>query len=109
MSIHVFRVIVRGRFAALDPENRAALLEAVDEHEALRAKFTKEGTLTYDRRIDFFSFRYEIRIQGDDVSGDGSAEAYEAGMEQARRDLDRLGLAHRDLRATGSDLTRVWD
>lgn len=109
MSTQVFRVIVRGRFAEVSDGDRSALLEDAAEHEALRARFSRKGTFTYDRRIDFFSFRYEIRVQSVDVSGDGTAEAFDLAIAQAGQYLDHRGLAHRDLRATGGDLGRMWD
>ena len=110
MSLHVFRVIVRGRFGALDGHQRAALLTAADDHDmvAAGALFTAAGTLSYDRRIDFFSYRIEVRVD-EDSPGAARAAAFEQAVALATADLERRGLPWRDLRTEGTDMASVWD
>lgn len=108
MSTHVYRVIVRGRFDGLGQPERDELLAEADAHEALKASFTREGTLTYDNRLDFFSFRYEVRVTSDDGS-DTTADAFAAAVRQAGSYLDRRGFGYKGLKPTGTDLTRIWD
>jgi hypothetical protein len=62
---HIFRVTVRGRFYDLSPHAPASLAHALDEHDVSRAAYTREGTRTFDRRLDFFSLRYELRCRGE--------------------------------------------
>lgn len=108
MATHIYRVTVRGRFADLDEAARSALLEEADDHEALRAAFTVDGTLTYDRRLDFFSFRYEVRVRSDEGE-DPTERAFAEAVARAHRHLTQRGLGYRHLNPTGSDLTRIWD
>ena len=108
MSLHVFRVIVRGRFDGLDDDQRAALRAAAGEHDMMSGQlFTIGGTLTYDRRLDFFSYRVEARV---DTDGPATAEAtaLEHAVEVATGDLVRRGLPWRDLRASGTNMADVW-
>lgn len=107
MATHIYRVTVRGRFADLDDDARATLLADAEAHEALRAAFTREGTLTYDHRLDFFSFRYEIRATSDD-GADPTERAFAAAVARADEHLTAQGLGYRHLKPTGSDLTRIW-
>lgn len=108
MSTHVYRVIVRGRFDALEPHQREVLSDEAVEHEPLRAAFSREGTLTYDERLDFFSFRYEVRVRSEDGS-DPTEAAFAEAVSRADSYLSARGLRYRHLKPTGSDLTRVWD
>lgn len=108
MTTHIYRVIVRGRFDDLGPTSRAELLAAADDHDALRAAFTRAGTLVYDRRLDFFSLRYEVRVSSDE-NADPTAAAFADAVEKASRYLAERGLGFRHLVPTGSDLTRIWE
>jgi Family of unknown function (DUF6204) len=106
--VKIFRVIVRGRFDGLDDAQRAALVGAVDEHDLLRnAQFTQTGAFTYDRQVDFFSYRLEVRVDADEPAT-ARADAFERAQLLAAADLERRGLAWRDLRATGQDMADVW-
>jgi hypothetical protein len=106
--VKIFRVIVRGRFDGLDDDRRAALVAAVDDHDLLgNAQFTNAGAFTYDRRVDFFSYRFEVRVDADDPRT-ATADAFERACALASADLERRGLAGRDLRATGQDMADVW-
>ena len=48
MTTRTFRITVRGVFAGLSPEQRAALLAEAAEHDIFGAAFTAEGHLSYD-------------------------------------------------------------
>ena len=104
MQIH--RVIVRGRFGPLDDEQRTALRDALDRDELTSHRFTPTGTLAYDRRLDFFSVRVEVRIDdGDDAAATAFAEA----EARAVAELTRRGLPWREgFRTTGSNMADVW-
>ena len=104
MQIH--RVIVRGRFGPLDDEQRTALRDALDRDELTSHRFTPTGTLAYDRRLDFFSVRVEVRV--DDGEG-APAAAFREAESRAVAELTRLGLPWRDeLRTTGTNMADVW-
>lgn len=104
MGLHIYRVLVRGRFGDLDPATRDRLLADADDHGVLDAEFTSAGTLTYDRRLVGFTFRYEMRESGDDPVDAVTARA----MEQAGSHLDSAGIAHRGLSVALSDMADVW-
>lgn len=110
--MQIFRVIVRGRFGELEPDARAALLDALDEHDIVTSGlgFTADGTLAYDDRIDFFSYRVEVRISDKEAGDSGSARdlAFERAVEVAAADLKRRGLPWRSLNPTGSNMSDVW-
>jgi len=112
MAVRVFRCIVRGRFGPLEAATRARLLADADAHELVEAAaFTGEGTLVYDRRIDFFTYRFEVRLDSDDVAGDDDALRATAEAEavaRAEAALADAGLPHRGLRATSTDMAAAW-
>jgi ssDNA-binding replication factor A large subunit len=106
--MHIFRVIVRGRFADLDPIVTAVLLGELERTDELDTyTFTKDGTLTFDRRLDFWSVRVEVRVP-DDATDDAKAVAFERATAIATEHLGRRGAAGRDLRITGSAMADVW-
>ncbi|MBN2622272.1 MAG: hypothetical protein JXA83_02830 [Acidimicrobiales bacterium] len=105
MTLHIYRVLVRGRFDRLDGDARACLLAEADEHTVAAAAFTETGTLTYDRALTSFGFRIQVRARGDD----SEARAAEQGTDAARAALDRRGVGYRDLRSTTSDMAAVWE
>jgi hypothetical protein len=96
MAQRTYRVIVRGRFDGLDEPTRTRLLNEAAEHDVLTARFTDDGTLTYDRRIDAFQHRAVVRVD----EGPGEEDvALTAGELAAVEHLDAAGLGYRDLRA----------
>jgi hypothetical protein len=103
--VQIFRVIVRGRFGSLDEAQRDALRAELDGHELASHRFTPTGTLAYDRRLDFFSVRVEVRVEDGD---DAPAEAFRRAEELAVAELARRQLPWRDLRPTGSNMADVW-
>lgn len=105
VSVRIFRVTVRGRFADLDAETRARLLADQPNHDVVSSgAFTEGGTLTYERAVDFFTFRVQLRGRGDDAE-DQVAEEARARAEHA---VAQLGAAHRDLKVLTSDMASVW-
>ena len=105
MTLRIYRATVRGRFADLSDEARAGLLAEVDDHDVVSSgAFTETGTLTYDRRLDFFTFRFQLRENGDDAD--------EAVLQQARDRADAYlgerGLTARDVKVQATDMASVW-
>jgi hypothetical protein len=96
---HTYRVLVRGRFTDLDQAGRAGLLAAADEHDPLNSGFSEEGVLTYDRALDFFSFRVQLRA---DVEATDRAVC-DRGRALAAQAVEAFGVDFRDLRATATD------
>jgi len=98
---HTYRVTVRGRFTDLDDAGRARLLAAADQHDMLTAGgFTPDGALTYDRSVDFFSFRVELRAE---VAANDRAVCDRA-LALAATAVEELGVDFRDLRASATDM-----
>jgi hypothetical protein len=101
----IFRVFVRGRFADLADDVRARLLAEVEQHHAIdAARFTPEGTMTYERNLAAFTFRYELRSNDDDAEGDVLARA----TADATARLDAAGITYKGLRASATDMASVW-
>ncbi|MDQ0982731.1 DUF6204 family protein [Streptomyces sp. V2I9] len=104
MSTRTFRVIVRGVFDGLDPEQRAELLARAGEHDVLRAAFTAEGNLTYDLAARAaFTFRFlDTGEAEEDI-----LEATERAESAAKAWLTERGYGHKNLRSTADDLSRA--
>jgi hypothetical protein len=89
-----FRVTVRGQFDRLTDEQRAALLADADAHDTVTAgRFTEDGTVTYQRDLVGFTFRYLISAAGPageaDAATDGELRALEW-LERAQWPYKRL-------------------
>ncbi|OON81750.1 DUF6204 family protein [Streptomyces tsukubensis] len=97
---HSYRVIVRGTFAGLGNEARAALLAEVDAHGLAGMRFTPEGSLTYDRTLKHFSYRYEIHSE----AADGEEMAGAIAEDLAERALASQGWGFDRLRSTVTDM-----
>ena len=109
MALQIYRVTVRGFFTDLDPDVRARLLAEVDQHDALDAAFTEAGTITYDRSLTAFSFRYQLRVTLDDADRVGAdAAARQGGLDRATAALDVVGASAKHLRVTASNMADVW-
>ena len=106
MTARVHRVVVRGQFAGLTDEQRAALLAEVDDHDIFRSSFTEWGTFTYDARLVAFNLRYEVRTDTDD---DPPVDPADEGLRRARATLADWGLGATHLRATAADMAAMWD
>ena len=100
----VFRVTVRGRFLDLTAKARSYLVGGVDEHDIMKSGYTGEGTFTYDKRIDFFNFRYEVRVGGDDPE----TAAHVHGLVETEGFLNTMGFGFRDLKVTLVDMSAMW-
>lgn len=99
MAEHTYRVLVRGRFADLTPDQRAALQEHLKGFDFLRSGgFSEEGALTFDEKLDFFSYR--VILSAEDKPDD-------AGLRRATAALDALGVDFRGLRATVTDMDEM--
>ena len=105
MAIAVHRVVVRGQFADLTDDQRAALLAELDEHDIFRSSFTERGTFTYDDRLVSFNLRYEVRQEAD---GDPPEDPAELGLARARATLAEWGIGAKHLRATAADMAAMW-
>lgn len=99
MAEHTYRVLVRGRFADLTSDQRVALKERLEGFDFLRdAGFSEDGALTYDEKLDFFSYRVILTAE---------EKADEAGLRRASAALDALGVDFRGLRAKVTDMDEM--
>ena len=110
MTLHIFRSYAAGFFGKLPDDVRARLLAEVDAHDHLRAAYTPDGTLSYDKSLTYFRFRYEVRERAD-----SSGEAREAMLETVRTkaldQLGRIGVAVPDptkLQVGGTDMASIF-
>lgn len=97
---------VRGRFHELTDGSRRQLAAAVDEHEIFRSAYTREGTLVYDARLDFFNLRYEIRVDAGEP--EPSALAGVLALHEAEAFLRTMRYGYRDLKVQTVDLSALW-
>ncbi|MCT2543548.1 MULTISPECIES: DUF6204 family protein [Streptomyces] len=97
---HTYRVIVRGTWDGLTDEARARLLSEVDDHGLSAMQFTEEGSLTYDRALKHFSFRYVVVCDAED----GEEMAAAIAEDRAESHLDGRGCGHGALRSTVTDM-----
>jgi hypothetical protein len=101
----ILRTTVKGRFAELDEAARARLTAELADHDVLVAGgYHEAGQLTYDRALDFFRYRVQLREDGDDPE----ADAVERARAMALAELARLGVGHRDLQVTTTDMASMW-
>ncbi|WP_405900831.1 DUF6204 family protein [Streptomyces sp. NBC_00727] len=97
---HTYRVIVRGTFQDLTEAARERLLAEVEEHGLAAMQFTEEGSLTYDRILKHFSFRYVVVSD----AGDGEEMASAIAEDRAQTTLREAGYGHGELRSTATDM-----
>ncbi|MYZ38881.1 MULTISPECIES: DUF6204 family protein [unclassified Streptomyces] len=97
---HTYRVIVRGTFEGLTDGTRARLLGEVDRHGLTEMRFTPEGSLTYDRALRHFSYRYVVVSD----AADGEEMAGALAEDRAETALKTLGYGHGELRSTVTDM-----
>ncbi len=103
----IYRVVVRGQFADLADDVRAALVAEAAAHDIYRSAFTGDGTFTYDERLVAFNLRYEVR-EPDDTAPDDTDRVAAETMERASTWLISVGIAHKHLRATATDQSTMW-
>ncbi|MEZ5265481.1 MAG: DUF6204 family protein [Acidimicrobiales bacterium] len=100
-----YRVTVRGRFQGLTDAAQAHLRAHLAEHDVFLSRFSGEGSLSYDHRLDFFNLRYEVRL-GD---GGGTERVAEVALTEATAFLRTLRLGHGELRSEVMDLQAMTD
>ena len=105
MSVSVHRVVVRGQFADLTPEQRSALLAEADEHSFHKVAYREWGTFIYEPNLVAFNFRYEVRIDDDE---DPRPDPIDLGLAKAQASLAEWGLGSKHLRATATDMSQMW-
>ncbi|MEU2246615.1 DUF6204 family protein [Streptomyces sp. NPDC019224] len=97
---HTYRVIVRGTWQDLTDAARERLLAGVEEHGLAAMQFTEEGSLTYDRVLKHFSFRYVVVSDAED----GEEMAGAIAEDRAQTALREAGYGHGGLRSTVTDM-----
>ena len=105
MAVKVHRVVVRGQFDALTPEQRTDLLAEADEHDFHQVAYTEWGTFIYERNLVAFNFRYEVRV---DDEADPPVDPIAVGMAKATASMAEWGLGAKHLRASATDMSQVW-
>ncbi|MEU4931167.1 DUF6204 family protein [Streptomyces yokosukanensis] len=104
MSTRTFRITVRGAFDGLTDAQRATLLAEAAEHDVLRARFTPEGTLTYDIAArPAFVFRFSATGEEEEEI----LEATEQAEASAQAWLTGHGYGFKNLRSTAEDLSQA--
>ncbi|WP_329110189.1 DUF6204 family protein [Micromonospora sp. NBC_01699] len=103
MSSKTYQVIVRGKFAPLDDGQRARLLAEAEEHNLFQARFTLDGTVTYERALLMFTFRCLVPATEEEKEAVviGRAEALAAAAIRA------LGADFQDLESVATDLDSI--
>ncbi|WNI21285.1 DUF6204 family protein [Streptomyces sp. ITFR-16] len=97
---HTYRVIVRGTWENLTDAARTRLLAEVEDHGLAAMRFSEEGSLTYDRVLKHFSFRYVVVSDAEDGKEMASAIA----EDRAGTTLREAGYGHGELRSTATDM-----
>ncbi|MFD0024733.1 DUF6204 family protein [Streptomyces sp. NPDC058382] len=97
---HTYRVIVRGTWEGLTEGARGRLLAELEQHGLAAMQFTEEGSLTYDRALRHFSFRYVVVSD----AGDGEEMASVIAEDRAQGYLRERGYGHGELRSTATDM-----
>lgn len=96
MTEHTYRVLVRGRFTDLTDGHRTALRVRLAGFDFLSSGgFSEDGALTFDEKLDFFSYRVILRAD---------EKPEDAGLRRAAAALDALGVDYRGMRATSTDM-----
>ncbi|WP_447002650.1 DUF6204 family protein [Saccharothrix isguenensis] len=103
MVEHTYRVTVRGRFTDLDDAGRDRLLAEVERHGLLTNGFSEQGALSYDRSLDFFSFRVQLRAEVETTD----RAVCDRARALAARAIEDLGADFRDMRASATDMDLI--
>lgn len=101
--MRVYRVTVRGQFSELTEAARAYLVASASEHDIFVSSFTEEGTFTYDSALQFFNFRYELRL-ADDVP---EQVALDTALVETELFLATMKIGFTGLRAAAMDMTAM--
>ncbi|MGW2252615.1 DUF6204 family protein [Kitasatospora sp. NPDC001660] len=104
MTTRTFRIMVRGVFDGLSPEQRAQLLADAAEHDVLHAAFTREGHLAYDLTARAaFTFRFlDSGEEEEDI-----LDATERAEQAAAAWLTERGYGFKNLRSQAEDLSQA--
>jgi hypothetical protein len=97
VSTRTYRVIVRGVLDGLDDAQRTRLRAELPAHDLMAARYTAEGTLSYDAALAAFSHRVLVQVPPGPAEED---DAHTAGELAAMEYLDTAGLGYRRLRST---------
>jgi hypothetical protein len=100
----VYRVTVRGRFGDLTDVARRYLVGHQADHEIFNSGYTAEGTFTYDSRIDFFNFRYEVRV----IDEEPQVAAETQALVETEAFLRTMKFGYRDLKVESVNLSAIW-
>lgn len=94
----------------MDEAARQRLRAELADHDVIRGGFSEAGPLSYDRSLDFFTFRYQVRERADDTEPAAAvlARALSRTESLAVGRLDGAGLGYRDLKVHGTNLADVW-
>lgn len=109
MTQHIFRVVVRGMFSDLGPDCRERLLAEAESHDIFVSAYTAAGTFTYERRLEAFSFRFEVReVAEDDPPAEIESRALARAEHAAVEYLTEHGIGFKRLRSTATDMADMW-
>ncbi|MEU5952884.1 DUF6204 family protein [Streptomyces sp. NPDC047525] len=97
---HTYRVIVRGTWDGLTDAARDLLLSEVGEQSLSQFQFTPEGSLSYDRTLKRFTYRFEVLSDAED----GEEMAQALAEDRAETALRARGLGFRDLKCSATDM-----
>lgn len=101
--MRTYRVTVRGKFDSLTDDAKRQLLEELDHHDALHAQFTPEGSFTYDKALNAFSFRYVVEDEENNPE-EAQGNAHTFAELAATELLTEKGYGFRDLRVESMDM-----
>jgi hypothetical protein len=105
--VSIFRVTVRGQFKGLTDQARSYLLATADDHDLFLSSFTQEGTFTYDKRLQFFNLRYEVREATEATPEKTAVNPDVIALREAELFLRTLRITHGPLRAAVMDMTAM--
>ncbi|MFG1604054.1 DUF6204 family protein [Actinoplanes sp. NPDC049265] len=104
MSQRTIRVTVRGAFADLTGDQRAALVAGQAAHDFLHTVYTPEGHLTYDLSVrPNFAFRFALEAAEEKDIPTAATEAELAAITW----LDEHGYAYKDVKVQTVDMSQV--
>jgi hypothetical protein len=105
VAVSVHRVVVRGHFADLTSDQRAALLAEAGDHGFDSVTYTEWGTFIYEPNLVAFNFRYEVRI---DDEASPRPDPVAIGIAKAEASMRDWGLATKHVTATSTDMSDMW-
>ncbi|GAA2037861.1 DUF6204 family protein [Catenulispora yoronensis] len=106
MSPKTYQVITHGKFDVLTDEQRAALIAQADDHDLYKARFTEEGTVTYEPALLTFTFR--CLVPATEETGEADvADVLSKAEHLAAAAIAELGGTCGDLRSAATDLSGI--